>query len=104
MSPCRQVIRHTLDQQLRGGLVGRTHGDEPRSALARVVPLLVDQPQPRGLLSSTFRLSVSAFCGAGGAFRGCLGGVQGVLRGLRACFRVYFVSETAEVELKSGRV
>ena len=31
-------------------------------------------PQSRGLHSSTFRLSVSAFCGIGGAFRGCLGG------------------------------
>jgi len=27
-----------------------------------------------GLHSSTFRLNVSAFCGTGGAFRGCLGG------------------------------
>jgi len=29
----------------------------------------------RGLHSSTFRLNVSAFCGIGGAFRGCSGGV-----------------------------
>jgi len=29
----------------------------------------------RGLHSSTFRLNVSAFCGIGGAFRGCVGGV-----------------------------
>jgi hypothetical protein len=29
----------------------------------------------RGLHSSTFWLNVSAFCGVGGAFRGCLGGV-----------------------------
>ena len=29
----------------------------------------------KGLHSSTFRLNVSAFCGIGGAFRGCLGGV-----------------------------
>jgi hypothetical protein len=29
----------------------------------------------RGLHSSTFRLNVSAFCGIGGTFRGCLGSV-----------------------------
>ena len=29
----------------------------------------------RGLHSFTFQLNVSAFCGTGGAFRGCLGGV-----------------------------
>jgi len=29
----------------------------------------------RGLHSSTFELNVSAFCGIGGAFRGCLGAV-----------------------------
>jgi len=33
-------------------------------------------------------------------FRGCLGGVEGHY----GVFRVYFVSETAQVELKSGRV
>jgi len=43
-----------------------------------------------------------------GAFRGCLGGVQevtcqGVLRCIRR-FRVYFVSETAQVELRRGHV
>ena len=32
----------------------------------------------RGLHSSTFRLNLSAFCGIGGAFRGCLG-VLGML-------------------------
>ena len=29
----------------------------------------------RGSHSTTFRLTISAFCGIGGAFRGCLGGV-----------------------------
>jgi len=29
----------------------------------------------RGLHSSSFRLNVSAFCGIGCAFRGCLGGI-----------------------------
>jgi len=57
----------------------------------------------RGLHSFTFQLNVSAFCGIGGAFRGCLGlgfEVEGVLGGVR----VYIASETAQVELKSGRV
>ena len=35
-----------------------------------------------------------------GLFRGCLGCVKGHY----VVFRVYFVSETAQVELKSGRV
>jgi hypothetical protein len=42
----------------------------------------------RGLHSSTFRLNVSAFCGMGGAFRGCLGGeweVLGVRCGCLGC-------------------
>ena len=34
----------------------------------------------RGLESSTFQLNESAFCGIGGAFRGCPGGVL-VVRG-----------------------
>ena len=64
----------------------------------------------RGLHSSTLSLNLSAFCGIGGACRGCLAGVQGVLGGIRGClggvrgyqgvFRVYYVTETAEVELK----
>jgi hypothetical protein len=33
----------------------------------------------RGLHSSTFRLNVSAFRGIGGASRGCVGGVKGLL-------------------------
>ena len=39
----------------------------------------------RGLPSSTFRLNVGAFCGIGGACRGCLGGVMGMLWGIRGC-------------------
>jgi hypothetical protein len=60
-------------------------------------------PPVRGLHSSTFRLTVSAFRGMWGASRACLGGVQGVLGILRGV-RVYFVSVTAQVELKSGQV
>ena len=33
------------------------------------------EPQGRGFHSSTFRLSLSDFCGTGGAFRGCVGDV-----------------------------
>ena len=33
----------------------------------------------RGLHSFTFRLNVSALCGIGGAYRGCLRGVMGYL-------------------------
>jgi hypothetical protein len=42
-----------------------------------------------------------------GARRGCLGGVKEVAGGIKEnqrVFRVYFVVETAQVELKSGRV
>jgi hypothetical protein len=38
-------------------------------------------PLARGIHSSTFRLNVSAFCGIGGAFMGCLEGVKGVFWG-----------------------
>ena len=51
----------------------------------------------KGLHSFTFQLNVSTFCGIGGAFRGRLG----VFRGCLGCVAV---SETAQVELRSGRV
>ena len=54
----------------------------------------------KGLHSFTFQLSLSAFCRMGDAIRGCLGGV----RGNKGVFRVYFMSETAQVELTGGRV
>jgi len=60
--------------------------------------------QGRGLHSSTIRLNVSALCGIGGARRGCLGGVYRGCQGYSGVSGVYFVSETAQVELKSGRV
>jgi len=51
-------------------------------------------PIIRGLHSSTFQLNVSASCGIGVAFRGCLGGVWGVYRvytgvlgGIKGCSR-----------------
>ena len=83
---------------------------------------LAEEPQPRGLHSSTFRLNVSAFCVTGVAFSGCLGvfracqvvsgGIRvslgcvlsGCMRGYEGVFRMYFVSGTAQGELQSGRV
>jgi len=38
------------------------------------------------------------------AFRGCLGGTEGVSGVMRGCFREYFMSETAQDERKRGRV
>ena len=61
----------------------------------------------RGLLSYTFWLNVSALCGPEGAFRGCVRGVKGYLRGAGGFYGVSgmcFVSETAQVQLNSGRV
>ena len=54
----------------------------------------------RGLHSSTFRLNLSASCGIGVRLRD----VHGVFRRCQGVFRVYFVSEMAQVELRSGRV
>jgi len=58
----------------------------------------------RGLHSSRFRLIVSAFCVIGDAFSSCLRGVWLVTGVIRVIFRVYVVSETAQDDLKSGRV
>jgi len=59
-------------------------------------------PTTRGLHSSTFRLNLSAFCGievclgiAQGVFRRCQGGIKEY----QGEFRVYLVSETAQVQL-----
>jgi hypothetical protein len=46
-----------------------------------------DAESGRGLHSSTFRLNSIAFCGIWGECRGFLGGVQGVLGGIRVCLR-----------------
>jgi len=60
----------------------------------------------RGLHASAYFLNVSAlYYGIRGDFiRDCLRGVQEVLRGIRECLGCVCVSETAQVELKSGRV
>jgi len=42
----------------------------------------------RGLHSSTFRVNLSAFCGIGGALRGCLGGVRGLPGAIKGVFCV----------------
>ena len=55
------------------------------------------------LHSSTSQLNHSAFGGIRGAFRGCLGGVRGY-QGFQGVCGVYFVTETVQVELRSGRV
>ena len=60
----------------------------------------VEEIVGRDLHSSTFPLNVSAFCGIGGACRGHLGGVYEASVGIRG----YFGSETAQIELISGRV
>jgi hypothetical protein len=63
-----------------------------------------DPEHGRGLHSFTFQLNVSASYGIGGAFRGYFGGVYEVSGGVRGCLGCAFVSETAQVELRSGRV
>jgi hypothetical protein len=62
----------------------------------------------RGLQSSTFQLNVSTFYGIGGALRGCF---RGNLRGIQVVSGVNrwdvgytFLSETAQLELQTGRV
>ena len=56
----------------------------------------------RGLHSSTFQLTASAFCGIGGTLGGVYKGVTRCHGGGQGCFRCDFVSETAQVELRSG--
>jgi hypothetical protein len=54
----------------------------------------------RGLHSFTYQLNLSTFVGIGGARKDCVARVKGVFR---VC-RVFYVSDTAQVELKSERV
>jgi len=81
-----------------------TPADRPSGRLMSPRPLI------RGLNSCTIGLNLSAFCGMGaqlGVVYGVLSRCQGALRCIKkyqGVLRVYFVSETAHVELRSGRV
>jgi hypothetical protein len=73
------------------------HGPAPRAVQHG------EQLQPvggRGLHSPTFQLNLSASYGIGGAPRGCVTLVKGVL----GCVGCFLVSDTAGVELRSERV
>jgi len=64
-------------------------------------------PNDQGLTLVHFSAQLEQILSDRGAFRDCLGGVWEVLGGVeehQGVFRVYFVSETAQVELRSGRV
>jgi hypothetical protein len=58
----------------------------------------------RGLHSCTLQLNLNAFAGTGGARRGCVPRMKGMLGGVWGCVGCFFVPDTAQVELKSGRV
>jgi len=65
------------------------------------------QVDTRGLHSSTFQLNLSALYGIGDARRGCVARVKGVLGdagGCIGCVGCFLVPNTAQVELRSGRV
>jgi hypothetical protein len=65
------------------------------------------QPRPQAgayLHSSTSQLHLSALSGIGGAHRDCAAQVEGVVGGVSGCAGCAFVTETAHVELRSGRV
>jgi hypothetical protein len=61
-------------------------------------------PEGRGLHSFTVELDVSPSVWDRGAPTGYLGGVYEVSEGVRGCAGCAFVSETAQVKLRSGRV
>jgi len=61
-------------------------------------------PAGMGLHSSTFQLNLSALYQKGGARRGCVARVKGVLRGCLGCVWCFLVTDTAQVELRGGRV
>ena len=62
----------------------------------------------RGLHSLTSQLNLSAIYETGGARRNCVAHVKGVLGGIFrvhvGCVGLFCVSDTAQVELRSGRV
>jgi len=77
-----------------------------RGANGRGCPPLFLAPMEglgRGLHTSTFQLNLSAVHGIGGARRGCVARVKGVSGGVQVVGCI-LVSDTAQVELRSGRV
>jgi len=78
----------SADVQLKGGRVSAL--DRGAAAVGSKVYFGPDNEDNvgRGLHSSTFRRNVGAFCGIGGAFRGCVRGVWAVLRGMRVVWGV----------------
>jgi hypothetical protein len=61
-------------------------------------------PVLRGLHSSTSQLNLSAFHAMGGARRGRVARVKGMLWGFQGILGYFVVSDTAQVELTGGRV
>jgi hypothetical protein len=53
---------------------------------------------------SSSQLNLSALYGIGGARRSCVARVKGVFRVCLGCVGFFLVSDTAQVELRSGRV
>jgi hypothetical protein len=118
VSPCLVPLRAPVARELESRRLDISAID-PREARAAVLNTAVDvhapggaraaeaggaRPTRRGLHSSTFQLNVSTFCGIKVAFGGCSGGVRVVLGGNRGWPGSVFVSEAAQVKLKSGRV
>jgi len=69
--------------------------------------MLMTWPSDQGLTLVHFPAQRKRFLWDRGAFRDCSGGVYEVSGGIKkyqGVLRLYFLSETAQVELKSGRV
>jgi len=58
----------------------------------------------RGLRSFASQLNLSDVYGIGGARSGCVARVQAGVRGCQGCTGCFYVSDAAQVELKSERV
>jgi hypothetical protein len=73
-------LQHQFSPPLAAIAQGLVHQPQPHMEphghlCSRASRHLTPAPHARGLHSSTFQLNVSAFCGIGSAFRGCLEGV-----------------------------
>jgi len=77
------------DSQRRAQLLDqpRLRGHRVRARTLGEGPAL--RPGARGLHSFTFQLNLSAFCGIGGVFEGCLRGVLGVWGSIRGVLGVF---------------